>query len=85
MDTATLNVLLTNLSFGSLFVALFVWTLRTSEKREEKYQAALVLLSERIVATLEKIIQTQDKAINLLASIERQTADHPHNRRKDDA
>ena len=84
MTTETFNVLLTNVSFGSLFVALFVWTLRTSEKREEKYQAALVLLSERIVATLEKIVTTQDKTVEVLANIEKQTADHPHNRRRDD-
>ena len=77
MTPEMFNVLLTNVSFGSLFVALFVWTLRSSERREEKYQIALVNISDKIVATLAKIV-------DVLAVIEKQTADHPHNRRKDD-
>lgn len=76
--------LFTNISFGTLFVVLFLWVLRTSEKREEKYQQALLLLSQNVVATLDKIVTTQDKTVTVLANIERQTADHPHNRRKDD-
>ncbi len=58
MSAETVNVLIQNLSFGALFVVLFVWTLRENAKREQRYLNILDCYGkqlESIAGTLSKI------------------------------
>ena len=54
------NDLIANLSYGALFVVLFLWTLRESAKREERLLAIIECYNkqlESIAMTLTKILE----------------------------
>jgi hypothetical protein len=55
------DLLIQNVSFGALFVVLFVWTLRTNDQREKRYLALLDCYGKQLetIAITLKTIQEQ--------------------------
>lgn len=58
MTPELIDALLSNVSFGALFVVLFIWVLRTNDAREKRYLSLLDCYGtqlQKISETLEKI------------------------------
>lgn len=66
MTPDMIDALIQNVSFGALFVVLFIWTLRTNEKREQRYLTLLDNYGKQleVIATTLKEIQLQVESLN---------------------
>ncbi len=67
MADISFNDLVQNLSYGALFVALFVWTLRSNDKREQRYLTILDCYGKQ----LEQIASTLTKILGQIENIEK--------------
>jgi hypothetical protein len=57
------DLLLSNVSYGALFVVLFIWTLRESAKREDRLLGILDCYNkqlEDITAAVERLLEKID-------------------------
>lgn len=64
MTPDMIDALVQNVSFGALFVVLFVWTLRANEKREARYLSLLDCYGkqlENIASSLNQLKEQLDK------------------------
>jgi len=48
MDAVTIETILSNATFGGLFVVLFWWVLRQNEKRETRYQDFMERMTQEL-------------------------------------
>lgn len=61
MTPDMIDSLVQNVSFGALFVVLFVWTLRSNEKRETRYLSLLDCYGKQLENIANALQQIQDK------------------------
>lgn len=61
MTPDMIDALIQNISFGALFVVLFVWTLRTNERREQRYLSLLDNYGKQLETISSTLKQIQEK------------------------
>ena len=61
MSAELIDVLIQNISFGALFAVLFVWTLRTNDRREARYMALLDVYGKQLEVIAAALLEIQNR------------------------
>jgi hypothetical protein len=61
LSTEVLNLLADKLSYAMLFVVLFWWTLRSNEKREQRYLSLLDLYGKQLESIAATLLRIQEQ------------------------